>query len=64
MDAKDHIGSPIDLAFIQMGGDESKKTVKTGHGGEGRGGLFRGEDACRGEDARVHAAPVLEQVAY
>ncbi len=64
MDAKDHIGSPIDLASIWMGGDEAKKTVKAGHGGEGGGGLFRGEGACRGEDARVHAAPVVEQVAY
>ena len=35
MDAKDHIGSPIDLAPIRMGGDEAKETVKAGHGGEG-----------------------------
>jgi hypothetical protein len=64
MDAKDHIGSPKDLASIRMGGDEAKKAVKAGHGGEGGGGLFRGEGACRGDDARVHAAPVVEQVAY
>jgi hypothetical protein len=64
MDAKDHIGSPIDLASIRMGGDEPKKTVKAGHGGEGGGGLFRGEGACSGDDARVHAAPAVEQVAY
>ncbi len=35
MDAEDHIGSPINLAPIRMGGDEAKETVKAGHGGEG-----------------------------
>jgi hypothetical protein len=35
MDAEDHIGSPIYLAPIRMGGDEAKETVKAGHGGEG-----------------------------
>ena len=64
MDARDHIGSPIDLASIRMGGDEAKKTVKAGHGGEGGGGLFRGEGACRGEDAEVYTPPVVEEVAH
>ncbi len=35
MDAKDHIGRPIDLASIRMRGDEAKKTVEARHGGEG-----------------------------
>jgi hypothetical protein len=47
-----------------MRGDEAKETVKTGHGREGGGSLFSGEDAGGGEDASVHAAPVVEQVAY
>ncbi len=66
MDAKDHVGGPIDLASIRMRGDEAKETVTAGHGGEGGGdlGLFHGEGACRGEDARVYAVPVVEQVAY
>jgi hypothetical protein len=64
MDAKDHIGSPIDLASIRMRGDEAKETVKAGHSGEGGGGLFRGESTGRSEDASIRAAPVVEQVAH
>jgi hypothetical protein len=64
MDAKDHVGSPIDLASIRMRGDEAQETVKAGHGREGGGGLFRGEGAGRGEDPSVHAPPVVQQVAY
>ncbi len=33
---QDHIGRPIDLAGIGMGGDISKKTIETRHGGKGR----------------------------
>ncbi len=64
MDAKDHIGSPIDLASIRMRGDEAKKTVEAGHGGEGGRDLFSGEGAGGREDTRIHAAPVVQQVAY
>ncbi len=64
MDAKDHIGSPIDLASIRMRGDEVKKTVEAGHGGEGGGDLFSGEGAGGRKDTRIHAAPVVQQVAY
>ncbi len=60
---KDHIGSPIDLASIWMRGDEAKKTVEAGHGGEGGGDLFSGEGAGGREDTRIHAAPVVQQVA-
>ncbi len=63
MDAKDHIGSPIDLASIRMRGDEAKKTVEAGHGGEGGRDLFSGEGAGGREDTRIHAAPVVQQVA-
>ena len=62
MDAKDHIGSPIDLAPIRMGRDEAEETVKAGHGGEGGGDLFAGERTGGGEDARVYAPPVVEEV--
>jgi hypothetical protein len=56
---QDHIGSPIDLAGIGMGGDISKKTIEARHSGEGRGCLFAGEGAGGGKDAAVHAAPVV-----
>ncbi len=59
MHPQDHIGSPIDLAGIGMGGDIAEKTVETRHGGEGRGCLFAGEGAGGGKDAAVHAAPVV-----
>ena len=64
MDAKDHIGSPIDLAPIRMGRDEAEETVKAGHGGEGGGDLFAGERTGGGEDARVYTPPVVEEVAH
>ena len=64
MDAKDHIGSPIDLAPIRMGRDEAEETVEAGHGGEGGGDLFGGEGAGGREDTRIHAARVVQQVAY
>jgi hypothetical protein len=64
MDAKDHIGSPIDLAPIRMGRDVAEETVKAGHGGEGGGDLFGGESTGRGEDASVDTAAVVQQVAY
>ena len=64
MDAQYHVGCPIDLASIRMRRDKGQETVKAGHSGEGGGGLFRGESAGRSEDASVHAAPVVEQVAY
>ncbi len=63
MDAKDHIGSPIDLASILMRGDEAKKTIEAGHGGEGGRDLFSGKGAGGREDTRIHAAPVVQQVA-
>jgi hypothetical protein len=56
---QDHIGSPIDLAGIGMGGDVAKKTIEARHGGEGRGCLFTGEGAGGGKYAVVHAAPVV-----
>ncbi len=46
MHPQDHIGSPIDLAGIGMGGDIAKKTIETRHGGEGR-------DACSQARAQV-----------
>jgi hypothetical protein len=64
MDAKDHIGSPIDLAPIRMGRDEAEETVKAGHGGEGGGGLLGGKSTGRSEDASVNTATVVQQVAY
>ncbi len=64
MDAKDHIGSPIDLASIRMRGDKAKKTVEASHGGEGGGDLFSGEGADGREDTHIHTAPVVQQVAY
>jgi hypothetical protein len=64
MDAKDHIGSPIDLAPIRMGRDVAEETVKAGHGGEGGRDLFGGESTGRGEDASVDTAAVVQQVAY
>ncbi len=63
MHPQDHIGSPIDLAGIRMGGDIAKKTIETRHGGKGRGCLFAGEGAGGGKDAAVHAASVVQQVA-
>ena len=63
MHPQDHIGSPIDLAGIGMGGDIAEKTIETRHGGEGRGCLFAGEGAGGGKDAAVHAASVVQQVA-
>jgi hypothetical protein len=64
MDAKDHIGIPIDLASIRMRGDEAKETVKVDHGKEGSGDLFSGERAGGRQDASVHTAPTVEQVAH
>jgi hypothetical protein len=58
MDAKDHIGSSTDLASIRMRGDEAKETVKAGHGREGGGRLFSGEDAGGSEDASVNAPAI------
>jgi hypothetical protein len=46
---QDHIGSPIDLAGIGMGGDAANKTIDARHGGEGRGYLFTGEGTGGGE---------------
>jgi hypothetical protein len=63
MHPPDHIGSPIDFAGVGMGGDISDQTIETRHGGEGGGCLFTGESAGGGEDAIVHAAPVVKQVA-
>jgi hypothetical protein len=63
MHPQDHIGSPIDLAGIGVGGDIAEKPIKTRHGGEGRGCLFAGEGAGGGKDATVHAASVVQQVA-
>ncbi len=57
------IGSPIDLAGIGMGGDIAQKTIKTRHGGKGRGCLFAGESTGGGKDAAFHAASVVQQVA-
>jgi hypothetical protein len=37
MDAQNHIGSPIDLATIRVGRDETKTTVETRDGCEGGG---------------------------
>ncbi len=59
MHPQDHIGSPIDLAGIGMGGDVAKKTIEARHSGKGTGCLFAGEDAGSEKDAAVHAAPVL-----
>ena len=64
MDAKDHIGSPIDLAPIRMGRDEAEETVKAGHGEEGGGDLCGGEGAGGREDTSVNTTTVVEQVAY
>ena len=64
MDAKNHLGSPIDFAPIRMGRDEAEETVKAGHGGEGGGDLFAGERTGGGEDARVYTPPVVEEVAH
>ncbi len=33
MHLQDHVGSPIDLAGIGMGGDIAKKTIETRHSG-------------------------------
>jgi hypothetical protein len=66
MDAQDHIGCPIDLASIRLRRDKGQETVESGdssEGGSGRG-LFCGESTGRSEDVSVHAAPVVEQVAY
>jgi hypothetical protein len=63
MDAKDHIGNPIDLAFIRMRGDEAEETVEAGNGREGGRCLFGGKGAGGGEDASIHAATVVQQVA-
>ncbi len=59
MDPQDHIGSPIDLPAIRMGGDKTEQTVDTGDSGEGRGRLFGGEGTGGLKDAGVHAAAVL-----
>jgi hypothetical protein len=59
MDPQDHIGSPIDLPDIRMGGDKTEQTVETGDSGEGRGRLFRGEGTGCQKDAGVHAATVV-----
>ncbi len=40
MDAKNHIGSPMDFAPIRMGRDKAEEPIEAGHGGEGGGGLF------------------------
>ncbi len=60
---QDHIGSPIDLVGIGMGGDIAQKTIETRHGGEGRGCPFAGEGAGGRKDTAVHAASVVQQVA-
>jgi hypothetical protein len=56
MGEKDRIGSPIDLASIWMRENEAEETVKAS--------LFSGESAGGGKDASVHAALVVEQIAY
>jgi hypothetical protein len=43
--------------------DKGQETVKASHGGEGGGGVFQGERAGGGQDARVNTALVVEEEA-
>ena len=46
-----------------MGGGVAEEAVETGNGGGGRGGLFRSQCTCGGEDAGIHCPTIVKQIA-
>jgi hypothetical protein len=41
----------------------AEEAVETGNGGGGRGGLFRSQGTCGGEDAGIHCPTIVKQIA-
>ena len=59
-----HGRGPEDLDPVAVHRRKAKKTVQVGHGREGGGGLCAGQRTGGGEEAAVHTAPVIQEIAY